>query len=323
MYSVSSVANLNSYKIGVDGGGTKTELILVDSTGEIVARQLTTGSNPSQIGPEQARTILTEGLAALLAQTKIELPSGATSNLPSKICRTLLCMAGSPPFWSEVAASLTGYGTVHTTADSAPVLELATAGAPGLVLHAGTGSFVITRALDGLIHYTGGLGWKFGDPGSGFDLGRRALALALLELQATNLMADTRPSPLAEALVNHTGLMDYAANSRYFYTDSSANATIASFAPRVLALAEENCGPAQQVVADSITDLARLADTVIHKYFPQPTGKIPCGVSGRILNSTAGNFALRSLAEKLAWPVELNFITTSPIEGVRRLLMKA
>jgi N-acetylglucosamine kinase-like BadF-type ATPase len=304
-----------SFKIGVDGGGTKTELILVDAAGEIVARHLARGCNPSQTGSEAARTILTEALAALLAQSKIDLKQ-------SKVTATQLYMAGSPPFWTEVAASLKDFGQVTSAADSAPVLELATAGAPGIVLHAGTGSFVITRSSDGNVHYTGGLGWKFGDPGSGFDLGRRAIALALLELQANPpLASDARPSPLAEALVNHTGLMDYAANSRYFYTDPAANATIASFAPRVLALAAEECGPAQQVVADSITELARLADGVIHKYFPNATTKLPCGVSGKILNSVSGAFALRSLANKLNWPVELNFITTPPIEGVRRLLL--
>lgn len=316
MYSVSSVVTPNTYKIGVDGGGTKTELILVDAAGEIVARHLAPGCNPSQTGPEKARVILTEALATLVTESKIE-------NLKSKITTTQLYMAGSPPFWAEVAASLQDFGQVTSSADSAPVLELATAGAPGIVLHAGTGSFVITRSPDGTVHYTGGLGWKFGDPGSGFDLGRRALALALLELQANPPLSDTRPSPLAEALVNHTGLMDYAANSRYFYSDASANATIASFAPRVLALAEENCGPAQQVVADSITELARLADGVIHRYFPNATAKLPCGVSGKILNSIAGAYALRSLASKLDWPVALNFITTPPIEGVRRLLLKS
>lgn len=304
----------NSYKIGVDGGGTKTELILIDATGATVAQHLASGCNPSQVGPEKARAIFTEALAALLAKANVE-------NLKSKIVAIHLYMAGSPDFWSEVSGDLTEYGNVLTAPDSGPVLELATAGAPGIVLHAGTGSFVITRAPDGVVHYTGGLGWKFGDPGSGFDLGRRALALALLELQGTTLLSTTRPSPLAEALVNHTGLMGYTANSRYFYTNPEANATIASFAPRVLALAEQDCGPAQQVVADSITELARLADTVIHKYFPERTGRIPCGISGRILNSTAGTFALRSLANKLDWPVDLNFITIPPIEGVRRLLL--
>jgi N-acetylglucosamine kinase-like BadF-type ATPase len=320
VYSVSSVVTPNTYKIGVDGGGTKTELILVDAAGEIVARHLARGCNPSQTGTEAARTILTEALAALLAQSKIP----PVSDLPSPISHTQLYMAGSPPFWAEVAASFKDFGQVTSAADSAPVLELATAGAPGIVLHAGTGSFVITRSPDGNVHYTGGLGWKFGDPGSGFDLGRRAIALALLELQANPpLSSDARPSPLAEALVNHTGLMDYAANSRYFYTDPAANATIASFAPHVLALAAEECGPAQQVVADSVTELARLADGVIHNYFPGATAKLPCGVSGKILNSVPGAFALRSLANKLNWPVELNFITTPPIEGVRRLLLKS
>lgn len=44
--------------------------------------------------------------------------------------------------------------------------------APELVLHAGSGSFVAARGLDGAVHYAGGLGWKFGDAGSGFEIGR-------------------------------------------------------------------------------------------------------------------------------------------------------
>ena len=91
---------------------------------------------------------------------------------------------------------------------------------------------------------------------------------------------------------------------------------------QVLELAEQDCGPAQQVVADSITEFARLADQVIHRIFPQPPAKLPCGVSGRILNSVPVVFALRSLAAKLCWPVELHFIVTPPSEGVRRLLNK-
>ncbi len=295
--------------IGVDGGGTKTELILIDAAGKILAGHIAPGCNPSQVGPEQARALLTEALAALRARH----PGGTVE-------QTLICTAGSPPFWREFAATLAGYGRVTTIDDSRPVLELATDGQPGLVLHAGTGSFVAARAPDGAIHYAGGLGWRFGDPGSGFDLGRRGLGLALLELQAAR--GGSAPlSPLAAALCTHTGLADYPANSRLFYSDPGANALIAGFAPRVLELAAADCGPAQQVVADSITDLARQADTVIHRLFPRPAAKLPCGVSGRILSSPPAVFALRSLAGKLNWPVELRFIATAPIEGVRRLLL--
>jgi glucosamine kinase len=306
-----------SYKIGVDGGGTKTEFILVDAAGAVVARHLAPGCNPSQTGSDKARAVLMEGLQALRAQ----LPTGRVQTM-------MLFMAGSPLFWKEVAGSLPEYGTVTTGPDSLPVLELATGGQPGLVLHAGTGSFVAARAPDATVHYAGGLGWKLGDAGSGFDLGRRAIAHALLELQAavTSSTAGSpqlqKISPLAEALQIHTGFTDYAANSRFFYNDAGANAAIAGFAPKVLHLAEHDCGAAQQVVADSVTDLARLADQVVHRLFPNATGTLPCGVSGRILNSVPAAFALRSLAGKLRWPVSLTFITESPAEGVRRLLAK-
>ena len=74
----------------------------------------------------------------------------------------------------ETAATLQadeGFGKVVACDDSRPVLELATGGKPGLVLHAGTGSFVAAQAPDGTLHYAGGTGWRFGDPGSGYDLG--------------------------------------------------------------------------------------------------------------------------------------------------------
>ena len=299
----------NSYKIGVDGGGTKTELVLLDSDGAELARHIAVGCNPSQVGAERARQILETALHAL------------TAKHPGPVSHALLCMAGNGAFWRETAAALQDFGAVTTLDDSIPVLELATDGAPGLVLHAGTGSFVAARGPDGTIHYAGGLGWKFGDPGSGFDIGRRAIGLALLEMQ--NLPAGASPaSPLTDALRAHTGLADYSANSRFFYNDANANAKIAGFAPRVLVLAAADCGPAQQVVADSITDLARQADTVIHRVFPNPAANLRCGVSGRILNSVAAAFALRSLASKLNWPVELHFMDTPPIEGVRRLLAR-
>ncbi len=310
----------DSYKIGVDGGGTKTECILVDARGEVVAHHLASGCNPSQIGPVAARAVLTDAVATLLAQAKIKLPTERDAAARSQITVTLLCLAGNRGFWRETADGLPGLGQITTTDDSIPVLELATAGTPGLVLHAGTGSFVAARDPAGVAHYIGGLGWKFGDPGSGFDLGRRALALAMLELQRAAADTVTKLSPLAEALCGHTGLADYAANSRFFYYDTEANAKIAAFAPRVIELAAQDCGPAQQVVADSITEFARLADQVIHRLFPRPETKLPCGVSGRILNSVAAAFALRSLASKLNWPVELRFMDIPPIEGVRRLL---
>lgn len=305
---------MTAFKIGVDGGGTKTEFILVDDTGHVVARHQAPGCNPSQVGPADARSILLAGIAALFAEAKIAHPEVT-------IAATHLYMAGSPSTWREIAAGLDDLGTVSVGADSLPVLELATGGAPGLVLHAGTGSFVAVQLPGGAVHYAGGLGWRIGDPGSGFDLGRRGIAHALLDLQAQALPGARPLSPLAGALRAHTGLSDYAALSRYFNQDPGANAAIAAFAPRVLELAEQDCIAARHAVSDSVTDLVRLADRVVHQQFPAPAAPVPCGVSGRVLNSAPAATIVRSLAEKLRWPVALAFITTPPIEGVRRLLL--
>ena len=190
-----------TYKIGVDGGGTKTECVLVDAAGVIVARHLAPGCNPNIVGPEQARLILTDALGALTSALGAQLSTLSSS----PIVATQLFMSGLPGFWSEVAASLKDLGHVTAALDSLPILELATHGAPGLVIHAGTGSFVAARAPDGTIHYAGGTGWRFGDPGSGYELGRRAISRALLELQGW-----LPASRLGPTVRDHTQLGDAA-----------------------------------------------------------------------------------------------------------------
>ncbi len=308
MYSVCSVVS-SSFKIGADGGGTKTELILVEAGGRIIARHAGPGCNPSQIGPAKAREILRAALDSLLSAAPVSGRQSAVSHLA-------LFMAGSPAFWQETAAPLTGFGQVTTGSDALPVLELAPNGAPGLVLHAGTGSFIAARAPDGSVHYAGGLGWKIGDPGSGFDLGRRAIAHALLELQGW-----AAGTPLGEALRVHLGLSDAAAIKRFFYADASANGAIAGFAPRVIELATQGCAPAQAALAATLHAFIAQARLVTGKLFAGAR-QIPCGVSGTMLNSEPAAAALRTLAETHAWPVEYRFITDPPIEGVRRLLVK-
>jgi len=156
--SVSSVGN-SSFKIGIDGGGTKTENILTDATAGVVARRNTPGCSPSIMDHDSIRLNVMDNLRALATEAQQRNPD-------ARITDTLFCMAGSRTFWSELGNGITGYGRVQTFDDSFPVLELATGGKSGLVLHSGTGSFVSARSDDGATHFAGGLGWRFGDPAS-------------------------------------------------------------------------------------------------------------------------------------------------------------
>ncbi len=289
-------------KIGVDGGGTKTDLILVDESGEIVARRVTGGCNPNVVGVDAARLTLQEALDTLAAHHEVS--------------HTLLCMAGAPAFWREVAASLTGgerFGEVSALDDSRPVLELATGGFPGLALHAGTGSFVAAQAPDGSIHFAGGTGWRFGDPGSGYDLGRRAIGKSLLELQGWQL-----PTRLSTLVRDHTGLVNAPEITRHFYQHAEPNKQIAALAPALLRLAAEGDHAAHQIVAESVGALLQLAEDVITKLFAGwHRDTIRAGVSGPILTHAAVRTLLANRSS-----LHLRAIDEAPIEGVRRLLLR-
>ncbi|HEY0946469.1 MAG TPA: BadF/BadG/BcrA/BcrD ATPase family protein [Opitutaceae bacterium] len=302
-----------TYKIGVDGGGTKTELILVDDTGAVIARHVAPGCNPSIVGPLAARQVLVDALVTLLEKSRTAADEAPGQPAVARISTTLLCMAGAPAFWQEFATSLTDFGLVTTVDDSRPVLELATGGRPGLVLHGGTGSFVAARGPDGAIHYAGGLGWRFGDPGSGYDLGRRAVARGLLELQGW-----APPSRLGTVLRDHTRLNDAAAISRFFYQHTEPNRQIATLAPAVLHLVTEGDPTAHQLVIESASELLDLALRVATKLFPAtPLDTIPAGLSGPILThpSVVATLTPRS-------PLPLAPLTAPPIEGVRLLLAR-
>jgi glucosamine kinase len=299
-----------NFKIGVDGGGTKTECILIDDSGTIIARHLAPGCNPSVVGPDQARLIITDALCALRDQSVARDPK-------SSISHTHIYAAGNRVFWRETAASLTHFGQLFTADDSYPVLELATDGQPGLVLHGGTGSFVAARGLDGTVHYAGGVGWRFGDGGSGYDLGRRAIGRGLLELQGWE-----KSTRLGVIVRDHTQLgeaADAAAVTRFFYYHADPNRQIAALAPAILRLASEGDRTAHQLVLESTGELLTLATRVATKLFPNTAlDTLPAGLSGPILTHPVVVAAITSRAPFALAPVE-----GTPIEGVRRLLARA
>ena len=306
-----------NYKIGVDGGGTKTECILIDSTGRAVARHTTTGCNPSVVGAGTAAATLSAALDTLCGQVKSQLASipGRTAKDSLAITDTLLCMAGARGFWQEFATGLTGLGRVVTMDDSLPILELATQGRPGLALHSGTGSFVAARAPDNTVHYAGGLGWRLGDPGSGYDLGMRAIARGVLELQGW--AAPSRLGPAVRDYAKASATADASAVTRCYYLHGDP-AHISALAPTVLRLAAEGDGAAREIVVSSAGALVDLAVTVATKLFTAallPT--VTAGLSGPILTHP---FVRETLAARS--PMSLGVVAGTPIEGVRQLLVR-
>lgn len=152
---------------GVDGGGTKTAIVVVDTNGIPVFRGQASTSNAAVVGHEQAAETLHHLMLSAAAACDTELPftaawfglSGSDRPEDHRILRPRL----------EDTAS-----EIMMTNDA----ELALGGLPdrvGVAIVAGTGSICFGQNTEGVHARAGGWGHIFSDEGSGYGIAVQAL----------------------------------------------------------------------------------------------------------------------------------------------------
>lgn len=159
------------YVLGFDGGGTKTECVLIDETGAILARSRSGASNAVNLGANAAA-------AALAEAGKEALRSAAKSPCDVAYILAGISGAGEPAARAEIQANLKPVfpkATIVVASDL--ILSLAATGEiPSLVVIAGTGSAVLGRTSPLELARAGGFGPIIGDAGSANDIGRKTVA---------------------------------------------------------------------------------------------------------------------------------------------------
>ena len=156
--------------MGLDGGGTKTDCVLMDETGRIIARGRGGPSNPSRIGVDAAVRGIREAVAAVLSNAGIKLEH------VTDVCAGLAGVAA--PERAEAMKKLIGEFFLPVRFELCTDLDLAlmaAGSAPAIVLVAGTGSAAIGRDATGRIARSGGHGPQKSDKGSAFAIGKSAL----------------------------------------------------------------------------------------------------------------------------------------------------
>ena len=157
------------YVLGFDGGGTKTECVLMDESGAILARSRSGASNAVNVGANAAA-------AALAEAGKEALGSVALCDVAYILAG--ISGAGEPAARAEIQANLKPVfpkATIVVTSDL--ILSLAATGEiPSLVVIAGTGSAVLGRTSPFKLARAGGFGPIIGDAGSANDIGRKTVA---------------------------------------------------------------------------------------------------------------------------------------------------
>ena len=180
--------------LGVDGGGTKTEFVLVDSAGQIRARHQGATAYYLQIGLDGLARVLGDGVAAVLAESKltagdirfafIGLPAyGEDSQLQDRL--------------DALPETALGHRRYRCGNDMVCGWAGSLAGQDGINIVAGTGSIGYGERK-GVAVRCGGWGELFGDEGS-------AYWIAVQGLNAFSRMSDGRmpAGPLHRILRKH------------------------------------------------------------------------------------------------------------------------
>jgi N-acetylglucosamine kinase-like BadF-type ATPase len=157
------------------------------------------------------------------------------------------------------------------THDAFIALIGATAGEPGVVTIAGTGSIAFGRNREGKTARAGGWGYVFGDEGGGFDLVRQALRAMLRHEEGWGAK-----TALRDVLLSSAGATSANDLLHRFYTDDYPRERVAAFAKLVDRVAHEGDGVGREILMAAAQQLATLATAVRAQLFD---GNSACRIS--------------------------------------------
>lgn len=301
--------------LAVDGGGTRTQALVADVEGNVLARGLGPGSNLHNMTFEQSCRAMGGAIERALDAVLGPGPSPRWRGAPVAAACFGLSGVDAPEDEAEVARWITEQGIARTfrvVNDSELVLAAGTPEGWGVALVSGTGSVCLARSPGGESVRVGGWGPLLGDEGSGYDVAVRALRLAA---QA----ADGRSgaTPLLAAILRHLELEAPSALIRYVHAPRVSPADIAGLAPVVAELALRGDPAAAGVIAAAARELARHVDTAVERlHLIHP----PLALGGGMLRGALREALLASVRSALG-PVEQ--VADPPLGAVvlaRRLL---
>lgn len=185
--------------LGVDGGQSSTTALIGDDTGRVVGYGR--GGECNHVKGPEGRTKFVNAISGCVGKACAEAGVGIDTEFES----ACLGFSGGPADKDALLREMLRCREMQVTNDALIALTGATAGAPGIITIAGTGSIAYGRGSDGRIARAGGWGYVYGDEGGGFDLARQALRAALRDEEGwgpSTLLRETLLAASGAANVN-------------------------------------------------------------------------------------------------------------------------
>jgi len=245
------------YFLGVDGGQSSTYALIGDRTGRVLGWGR--GGPSNHVAESEGRAKFTSAILGCLSAACAEAGLDPASIRFAACC---LGFSGGPADKEGILREILASDRTLVTHDALIALSGATAGEPGLITIAGTGSIAFGRNAAGKTARAGGWGYIFGDEGGGFYIARQALRAALRFEEGWSA-----PTSLRSLLLAATGASDANELLHRFYTPEFSRPRIAGFAKLVDEAAENGDGIAREILVDAAEKLAALAGAVRKQLF--------------------------------------------------------
>ncbi|WP_067930064.1 BadF/BadG/BcrA/BcrD ATPase family protein [Alicyclobacillus kakegawensis] len=249
--------------VGVDGGGSKTEVMAVDTHTSVVATAVGAGCNPQGVGLDRSLSELSRLVDATLCQVGEHYPAKVKPDAVS------FALAGvdRPQQAERIRAAMQEQlepAKLEVVNDGLAALAAGTEGQPGTVLIAGTGSIALGETADGTVVRAGGFGSLIGDEGSGFDIGRKGLMAAIQAFEERG--PKTILWDMAQRWFHVREASDLISR---VYESTQPVAAVAAFARVVLEAAHVHADPVAQAITDTaVVDHQHLIEAVWQKLPP-------------------------------------------------------
>jgi N-acetylglucosamine kinase-like BadF-type ATPase len=245
--------------LGIDAGGTKTVCLLADERGAIISEARGAGANLHAAGELAVEKVLHEVMEEAIERAADDPAIGDQSIRPAAVC---LGIAGvDREDEAQIVRAIMrriGYKSrVLVVNDALIALVSGARDDPGIVIIAGTGSIAYGRNARGEAARAGGWGHMIGDEGSGYWIGREALA-------AVMRAADGRgpETALTAEILVHFNVADVSRLPRIVYDREMPRMSVAALGPILQTVASDGDAVATRILERAADELVLGARSV-------------------------------------------------------------
>ena len=302
----------SAYFLGLDGGGTKTDCVLVNAAGKTLARSTAGPSNPIRAGYAKAWFTLSDAADVVLEHQNIK--AGDIRGIYAGIGG-----AGREVVARRIATFLENAfpeAAVTVTTDLAITLQAAVGDGEGITLVIGTGSAAYGRDDRGETARAGGRGPWFSDEGSAFDIGRRALSAVVRAEEGRG--PDTA---LSERILKWLGCSEW--NRVLDWVVKNPDDVFPRVFPLVAELGDKGDPVCRAILSNAAKSLAELVASVLARL--NMTGReVPIAkAGGTVGRSSYFDGAIDEGVRRVAPRARLTILQMKPAEAAAQLAIRS